>query len=366
MQFGAAPPSNLRKRIKISTIMDQGSDMEVDMLSATEITARRRVWFVAQGDHPREMQEVTDEQLSALSRILEAGLNPKIDMGIWGPHGERIERINKFRSWISAPDGGGRYVEVPGAACLDQWLACWEVYRTAMIMEQAVSAATLDKYMGDFRDMANQYSPKGCWHLCAQADIRCRFEYWPQLKRRMELFHQTSPQASSFEPARPWNSVIRESVGASAVSFWENALREPARLFMIENGNRGRRGDAPELGASVGTMATCSNAPWRQGGRPQQQQQQQQQQQRSRSRNGRTSAQKKQKSKTDRRRDKKAERHAGATTKDGKQICFSWNRSHKGCVDGQCPSKRAHVCELCGAQHRSINCKAPAADRKST
>ena len=179
----------------------------------------------------------------------------------------------------------------------------------------------------------------------------------------MELFHQTNPQASSFEPNRPWNSVIRESVGASAVSFWETQLREPARLFMIENGSRGRRGDAPELGASIETeRASGSNGPrWRpQGGRPREA---------SRSpkgRNGRAKRAGAQKNKNERKREKKREAGGGETTKDGKQICFSWNRSEKGCVDGPCPSKRAHICEKCGAQHRVVNCKAPAADKKST
>jgi hypothetical protein len=246
-------PAPVVKKIKVSTVMDQGSDMEVDLLPPDELAARRRVWFLAQGDHPREMQEVTDVQLSALARILEAGLNPKIDMGVWGPHGDRIERTNKFRAWISGPCGEtGRYVEIPGASSLEQWSVCWEVYRTAMIMEQAASQATLDKYSGDFKEMAATYAPRGCWAICAQADIRCRSEYWPQLKRRMELFHQTSPQASVFEPARPWNSVIRESVGPSANSFWEQQLMGPARLFLIENGSK--RPWAPsEFGATVET-----------------------------------------------------------------------------------------------------------------
>ena len=54
------------------------------------------------------------------------------------------------------------------------------------------------------------------------------------------------------------------------------------------------------------------------------------------------------------------------TTADGKQLCYGWNRNEKGCVDGPCPSKRVHLCEKCGGQHRGVNCSAPAADKKSS
>jgi hypothetical protein len=278
-----------------------------------------------------------------------------MDMGVWGPHGERIERTNKFRAWVPGPAGGGRYVEVPGASCLEQWGACWEVYRTAMMMEQAASQATLDKYSGDFKEMAAIYAPRGCWHLCAQADIRCRSEYWPQQKRRMELFHQQNPQASSFDPSRPWNSVIRESVGPSAMTFWEAQLLGPARLFIIENGARQRPASAPDYGASIEADSTPDQRgePNRPKGKGK----------------GKTSKEKrfaKQKAKQDK---KKEDRQNGkqpyGITEEGKQVCFGWNRSAKGCVDGPCPNKRCHICEKCGKQHRGINCTTPAEDRKS-
>ena len=227
-----------------------------------------------------------------------------------------------------------------------------------MIMEQAASQATLDKYSGDFKEMAAVYAPRGCWHICAQADIRCRSEYWPQLKRRMELFHQNNAQASVYEPGRPWNAVIRESVGPAAGTFWEQQLMGPARLFLIENGSK-RPWSPAEFGATVETPPPSREQNDQGNGKP------------NAKGKGKSAAEKK----AARVKSKELKRKGGggkgdksqSTTGDGKvQLCFSWNRNAKGCVDGPCPNGRTHLCEKCGGQHRACNCSAPVTDKKST
>ena len=40
----------------------------------------------------------------------------------------------------------------------------------------------------------------------------------------------------------------------------------------------------------------------------------------------------------------------------GVSLCWAWNRAAKGCTD-PCPSKRAHVCELCRGSHRGCDHK---------
>ena len=40
---------------------------------------------------------------------------------------------------------------------------------------------------------------------------------------------------------------------------------------------------------------------------------------------------------------------------DGLEICFKYAHQSGGCQD-TCPQKRAHICEWCRGNHRSIEC----------
>ena len=75
------PPAAPVIKIKISTVLNQGSDMEVERLPSTELANMRRVYMGVMGDSPPDDKEVTDVQLSALVRVVRAGVPPFIDMG---------------------------------------------------------------------------------------------------------------------------------------------------------------------------------------------------------------------------------------------------------------------------------------------
>ena len=68
-------------------------------------------------------------------------------------------------------------------------------------------------------------------HVEAQADIRCRTEFWSQEKRKQEAFHSTHPALFAFIPGQPWNSVIRAS--ASHSEFWSREFEKPAMLYVM-------------------------------------------------------------------------------------------------------------------------------------
>lgn len=71
------------------------------------------------------------------------------------------------------------------------------------------TAATLDRYSASFKARIHEYP--NVWHLAAQADIRCRSEFWIRELRRQEAFFAAHPQLSSFSPKQPWNNVIKIS-----------------------------------------------------------------------------------------------------------------------------------------------------------
>ena len=123
---------------------------------------------MTEGDNPLEKEEVTDGQLSCLYHKLQSGQPPFVDMGVWGPHGDRIARAMRFVSqqW---GDGQWKAVELPGAASLDAWEESWRIFRTGALMLQLATAATLDRYASEFRTRVLQHPD--VWHLAAQADM---------------------------------------------------------------------------------------------------------------------------------------------------------------------------------------------------
>jgi hypothetical protein len=137
-------------KLKAQQIIDQGLDVEVHMLDPARLAQLRKQYLIIEGDAPIEMEEVTDAQLSCLWAKLEMHGPPFVDMGVWGPYGERIARAMKFTAQIFK-NGVWSATELAGAASLDKWEEAWRIFRTAMIMVNAASPAVLDRYCTEFK-----------------------------------------------------------------------------------------------------------------------------------------------------------------------------------------------------------------------
>ena len=178
---GAAVPVNTgtspKLKLKLNQVIDQGCDLEVEQLPHTELTKLRQRYVVVEGDAPTEKEEVTDAQLTCLRAKLEHGMSPFVDMGVWGAYGDRLARAMKFTSQLWK-DGQWKPVEIPGASSLLAWEESWRIFRTASLMLNLATAATLDRYAAAFKARVHEYP--NVWHLAAQADIRCRSEFWIQ------------------------------------------------------------------------------------------------------------------------------------------------------------------------------------------
>ena len=119
-----------------------------------------------------------------------------------------------------------RAIELPGASCLDTWKECWAVFRTAAIMASVALPGVLDRYADTFAERCKRYPTS--WHLCAQADIRCRTEQWVAERRAQDAFVLAQPGLAASDPMMPWNNVIRAST--TDTEFWDRELKEPALL----------------------------------------------------------------------------------------------------------------------------------------
>ena len=314
----AAGHGGTKLKLKMSQIIDQGVDHEVEMLPATTLQKLRSQFVVAEGDNPLEKEEVTDAQLSCLYHKIQSGQPPFVDMGVWGAHGDRIARAMRFVSqqWR---DGQWKAIELPGAANLDAWEEAWRIFRTAALMLQLATAATLDRYAAEFRTRVLQHPD--VWHLAAQADIRCRTEFWSQEKRKQEAFHATHPPLSAFIPEQPWNSVI--SASASHSEFWSREFEKPAMLYVM-NSAKSVPARPPGPGAT-----TSDDQAWM---KPQP------------------------KKKTGGGFDPQRKDGRFFKSKAGINICCAWARANDGCSNDRCDKGFAHICEWCRAPHKTIDC----------
>ena len=130
----ATQPRTVNK-VKLAQVVDQGSEVETILLDTTMLAAVRQRFVDSESDRPMENEEVTDAQLSALhAKVFTLGQAPFVDMGVWGPYGDRLARAMKFVS--QQPDGAGgfRAVEMAGASNLTAWNSAWRIFRTAAIM----------------------------------------------------------------------------------------------------------------------------------------------------------------------------------------------------------------------------------------
>ena len=61
-------------RVKVSSILDQSSDREVDRATREDLNALRGRFESLEGEDPMKAEEVTDDQLSVLAAVTKAGV----------------------------------------------------------------------------------------------------------------------------------------------------------------------------------------------------------------------------------------------------------------------------------------------------
>ena len=76
----------------MSTIVDQASDLEAQLMQQTDVDRAYRVYRDRLGDYPRPEEDITPEQLAGLKALFATGAPPYVDFAVWGPFGRRIQK----------------------------------------------------------------------------------------------------------------------------------------------------------------------------------------------------------------------------------------------------------------------------------
>ena len=77
------PPVDLARRIKVSTVLDQVSDADVQRLQGTVVRKTFSDYKADRGDTPRADVEPTADQLSAMKQLLDSDAPPWADFAVF-------------------------------------------------------------------------------------------------------------------------------------------------------------------------------------------------------------------------------------------------------------------------------------------
>ena len=78
----ARTESGLSLKVKVSSILDQSSDREVERWSREELNLLRSRCRSVEGEDPMKSEEVTDDQLSVLGALTRVGIAPYASFGV--------------------------------------------------------------------------------------------------------------------------------------------------------------------------------------------------------------------------------------------------------------------------------------------
>ena len=143
------------QRVKLSHVVDQTSDLEVEALSAKAIADAYQRYDERLGGEPSTDTEPSVDQLTGVHNLVFVqDLPPFVDFAIFGPHHTRIARKLRFTGLVMNAAGELSRVELAGPTSFGQWDSCLSVFRTTCVMLNISSPAALDSY----RDHVRRYS----------------------------------------------------------------------------------------------------------------------------------------------------------------------------------------------------------------
>ena len=260
LQVATPAPAN---RVKMSLVLKQGDDTEVEIVSDRTIADGHARWdrLYGSGSRPSPDVEASEAQLSCLKHLVDSGQVPVVDFAVWGPHGNRIERKLRLTGAVFAPDGSLRNIEIAGPPTIDVWLSAWEVFSTACIMLDVFDLGTLLSYKDHILRLHSRYGPQ-VWLLLYQADTRFRSEHLVRTRRRLAEMHEralTTGGTTPYEPTRPWSFALAEAIKDGV--WWHLEFSEAAMMILARTSSIQAvvAGDAPVTNARSQALATADH-----------------------------------------------------------------------------------------------------------
>jgi len=246
-----APP--LAKKLKL-TVLGQCMETEISASCDGDITAKFVAFHTAMGGTPNAPvlitplpeQEPSGDQISALGATLKLN-SCWVDFASWVPFSDRARRWKPFRwkpfrAMTLGPDGRLTFGELRGPGNVDSWLACFLVFKVAMVRCNAINPSSLDGYIHHIKKLAGLYGSE-TWGLLYQADHRARLEQIDRIRRQGALLYEAAARNAGpnavvghdFDPARPWIYCFEQLVADNM--FWQDQFLNPAIMINKQKQN---------------------------------------------------------------------------------------------------------------------------------
>eukprot|EP00435_Cladocopium_sp_Y103_P043693 s1087_g12.t1 len=372
--IGSLNPSKTKK-VKMSAVCDQLDDSEIDLLGQAEIDEAFAVYRSKMGADPLKEHEPSPEQISALKlRVVTHNESPYADFSLLTPFGRRTQKAMRAKGWMLQEDGSWKQLEVPGPPTFESWDACWQIYKTTLLMlrypssssasssKDVVTWAALDEYYNRIVRLAKTYPE--CWSLLVSAEDRARAEHLERARRQLSraLLEGRLPMNLSFSAEQPWVGAF--SYVARDLEFWQAEVIIPAQNFLARGGAGKKMSkeladhhDVPPAAREAmenktrGTVRPPGQGESRQAKR----------RRRDRERNDAPSPRDvpvnfgKSGSKGQQSHPKK-QNGLFVTDREGNQLCFSYAKGEPGSCTEPCQNGRIHACQHCLGLHSNISC----------
>ena len=369
----ARPSSGVKERVlKMSSLIDQQDESELLPPNASDVDRWYQNYVVTMGAQPDEAEEPTSSQLAALhKKVFVENRAPYCDFSVWTPFERRMSRIQKCRVYTPLGDGSFLQKDLPGPSTHAAWRASWNVFKTACIMLNVCSLASLEAYAKAIEKLTVQW-PK-CWGLIYLADDAARAERLERTRRRLTIEAAQGRQVPrDWDANRPWSCIL--ILLASDTEFWTERVHHPAAawtasggrgaptvateaavLETIEGGDKALAVDQESNKGATDSKRTQSNRDKRLAKRKRQAAEREEL---GRYRSSAASSGKGQSS-------TKGKGKGKSKDQSGLELCYSWASGKGPCGEvppgGECRSqvKRVHKCRLClSPSHRDSDCKA--------
>ena len=364
----APSTSSNEVKMKFTHILDQSDDSEFQIVTDMVKARWMQRYIDVTGGLPCEETEPTKEQLSALHRrVHQLASPPYADFSVFTPFGKKMYRSTRYRTYIPNLDGTFLMREVPGPSNYTQWLACFRVWKVAMVMLDCIPIAPLQQYEIHIEKLVKLYPTS--WHLVVSAEDKARSDHLARLQLKATLDHQTGKSTPmGWDPHAPsWGPLFRQLLDDQP--FWAENVHNPA-LVWLAHGSKGPPKTPSEQVASLelsggeqslkiekepASSATGSTTPTRK---------QQVNKDRREARKKRLKADREELTRL------RGDHSTSSTKGKGKgkgnqseQICYSWNNGNPPCgglpPGSTCQGKvvRLHKCSKCGSPgHPSKDC----------
>ena len=382
---GVASAGSSAKKVKTSSVLDQLDESEIELLSKAQLDEAFNNYQDITGAEPMPDAEPTPEQIAAIhAKVIVRGEAPYADFSVLTPFGRRVQKQMKARAFQLQQDGTFKALDIPGPPSFEAWTACWEVYRTCLLMlrhpdrstsppssKLVATSACLDEYFKRISKLNADYPE--CWHLLMQAEDKVRAEMFERFRRQLSKAYIEGrlPMGITFDAKAPWTGVF--VFAARNWEYWHEHVTKPAQDFLARGGKLMSADKAARVNVPFSAQEAVDNA---MGHSPL-----------GTSSGSKVSAPFEGNSRNAKRRRRERERKESekvqlppkkpnpvpnppanvhprkvnglfVTTHDGIEICYAFSKgdgSECACEE-PCKNRRAHCCQICLGAHPNSLC----------